>query len=485
MDSLYVGIDCSTQSLTLQVLSIGADDDLVAHGHHEAAKRAEENIVWQHVINFDRDLPQYGTRHGVLPSADPSVVHAPPKMWADALALGLGALASSGLELSKIAAISGSAQQHGTVYLDAAGGFSRATSPIWLDTSTSAECAEITDALGGANVVAQMSGSRAFERFSGPQIRKFWKHEPDAYERTARIHLISSFLASLLIGPAGRPGQAADAACLDAPVDVCDASGMSLMNLRTSDWDQRALDATAPGLRDRLPPIVPSSTVIGRIAPRWCERFGLPAANVVAWLGDNSSSLVGIDLREEGDVGISLGTSDTIFGVMRDPRVSPDGIGHVFASPSGGFMGITVFANGSLARERVRDMYGLDWAGFSEALRSTPPGNNGARMLPYFVPEITPPVPVAGVQRFNLDERDAAKNVRAVVEAQMTAMKQYSAWMGVKVKRLVATGGASGNPEVLKVMSEVFGLPVERRQVSNSACLGAAVRAWRSDTHLK
>ena len=335
-----------------------------------------------------------------------------------------------------------------------------------MDTSTSVECAEITDALGGPNAVARMSGSRAFERFSGPQIRRFWKQDPAAYESTARIHLISSFLASLLTGS-------------DAPVDVCDASGMSLMNLCTSDWDQRALDATAPGLRDRLPPIVPSSTVIGRIAPRWRERFGLPAAEVVAWLGDNSSSLVGIGLSEEGDLGISLGTSDTVFGLMREPRVSADGIGHVFASPTGGFMGITVFANGSLARERVRDMYGLDWAGFSAALRSTPPGNGGARMLPYFVPEITPHVPVAGVTRVNLDERDAAKNVRAVVEAQMTAMKRYSAWMGVTIRRIYATGGASANPEILKVMSDVFGVEVRRRDVSNSACLGAALRAMK------
>ena len=341
MGPLYVGFDSSTQGLTVIALSVDGA------GHDAAAKRADWKVVWQHVVNFDRDLPQYGTRYGVLASADPAIVHAPPAMWADALELGLASLASSGLDLARIAAISGSAQQHGTVYLDAAGGFSRPTSPIWMDTSTSVECAEITDALGGPDAVAQMTGSRAFERFSGPQIRKFWKQDPAAYASTTRIHLISSYLASLLIGG-------------DAPVDVCDASGMSMMNLRTSDWNQRALDATAPDLRRRLPPIVPSSTVIGRIAPKWRERFGLPAAHVVAWLGDNSSSLVGIGLLEEGDLGISLGTSDTIFGIMREPRVSPNGIGHVFASPTGGFMGITVFANGSLARERVRDMYGLD-----------------------------------------------------------------------------------------------------------------------------
>ena len=75
---------------------------------------------------------------------------------------------------------------------------------------------------------------------------------------------------------------------------------------------------------------------------------------------------------------------------MRTARPEPSGIGHVFGAPTGGCMGLTCFANGSLARERVRDAYGLDWAAFDAALRRTPPGNGGALMLPWSEPEITP-----------------------------------------------------------------------------------------------
>src|SRR5256885_507338 len=114
---------------------------------------------------------------------------------------------ASGLNVSRLAAISGSAQQHGSVYLAAgaedalagadprvplheqiASALSRKVSPIWLDSSTSAECAEITNAVGGAALLAQTTGSRAFERFTGPQIRKFFKREPVAYAATERIH---------------------------------------------------------------------------------------------------------------------------------------------------------------------------------------------------------------------------------------------------------------------------------------------------------
>jgi predicted RNA-binding protein with PUA-like domain len=50
-----------------------------------------------------------------------------------------------------------------------------------MDSSTAAECAEIRKKLGGIKYTASRTGSDAFERFTGPQIRKFFKTEPDAY----------------------------------------------------------------------------------------------------------------------------------------------------------------------------------------------------------------------------------------------------------------------------------------------------------------
>lgn len=449
----YLGLDSSTQSLTALLLTVDGD---------------RASVAWTHTLTFDDALPQYGTRHGVLPSEDPAVAVSPPRMWVDALELMLDALASSGQDLTDLRAIAGCAQQHGSVYLDEHGRLSRDVSPIWMDTSTRDECAEITAALGGSEVLAQRTGSRAFERFTGPQIRKFYETEPHAYAGTARIHLVSSFLASHLIDG-------------DAPLDPGDASGMNLMDLATRDWWPDAVAATAPDLARRLPRIVASDTVVGMLAPRWQIRCSLPAARVVVWTGDNPSSLIGTGLIEEGHVAVSLGTSDTIFGLMREPRVDRGGTGHVFGAPTGDYMGITVFKNGSLARERVRDAYGLDWEGFSAALQRTPPGNGGAMMFPWFEPEITPDVPVPGVRRIDLDPADGPANVRAVVEGQMMAMAIHSRWMGVGIRVIDATGGAAVNRDILQVMADVFGAEVRQRDVSNSACLGAALRAWQAD----
>ena len=467
---LYLGFDSSTQSLT--ALIIDSETREVVHAES---------------LGFDETLPQYGTRHGVLPRAHPDEALSSPLMWADALDVMFGRLAKSGIDLRKIAAISGSAQQHGSVYLNrvATEGLgtldparpvadqiapllSRTASPIWMDSSTAEECREITAAVGGAGPLATHTGSRAFERFTGPQIRKFSKTDPRGYAATDRVHLVSSFLASLLVGG-------------HAPLDPGDGSGMNLMDLAASDWWPPAVAATAPDLAAKLPQIRPASSVAGTLSSYWQQRHGLPAASVVTWSGDNPCSLIGTGLVREGRVAVSLGTSDVSFGLMEAPRVDASGTGHVFGAPTGAFMGLTVFKNGSLARERVRNAFAMSWTDFSRALSSTPAGNQARIFLPWYEPEITPSVQNPGVHRYGLEERDGPGHVRGVIESQMMAIALHSRWMGVDVDTIYATGGAAANVQILQVMADVFNAQVYQLEVGNSAALGAALRARHSD----
>jgi xylulokinase len=471
--AIYVGFDSSTQSLTALAIEV------------EGARR---RVVFQRSLDFDRDFPRYRTTNGVLPRTDPLVATSSPLMWAEALDRMMEIIATeSRINLADVRAISGAAQQHGSVYLASGaaatlatldparplvdqldGVFTRRDSPIWMDSSTAAECAAITRAIGGDVALARLTGSRAFERFTGPQIRKFSEQDPGGYARTGRVHLVSSWMASLVAGA-------------DAPIEPGDGSGMNLMDLAARQWAPAALDATAPGLALKLPALEPSWTIVGPLSHYWTTRYGFPPARVVAWSGDNPSSLIGTALVREGRIAISLGTSDTLFGFMREPTVDPSGTGHVFGSPTGDYMSLVCFKNGSLARDRIRQEHGLDWDGFSRALRETPPGNGGAIMLPWFDPEITPPVLKPGVRRYGLDPSDMRANVRAVVEGQMMAMAIHSAWMGVQVDTIHATGGAAGNREILQVMADVFDASVFQLEVGNSACLGAALRAWHAD----
>src|SRR5690349_21313712 len=101
---VYVGFDCSTQSLSAVALAV------------EPGRR---EVVFAHALRFDEHFPQYGTTNGVLPSADPLVARSSPLMWAEALDRMMAVIANDPkVARSSIAAIGGSAQQHGSVYLD-------------------------------------------------------------------------------------------------------------------------------------------------------------------------------------------------------------------------------------------------------------------------------------------------------------------------------------------------------------------------------
>jgi xylulokinase len=256
---------------------------------------------------------------------------------------------------------------------------------------------------------------------------------------------------------------------------------MNLMDLASRTWAPRALDAAAPELARRLPDIADSWAVVGTLAPYWQHKYGFGPARVIAWSGDNPCSLIGLGLIETGQLGISLGTSDTVFGPIARPVHDPQGAGHVFGSPAGGYMALTCFANGSLARERVRDMHHLDWDGFSRLLAGTPAGNAGGMLAPWFVPEITPLVPQAGPRWKDVDSSDAPRAVRAVVEGQAMAMRLHSRWIAPTVTTIRVTGGAADNAAVLQVIANVFDAELVRIAPRNAASLGAALRAFHAD----
>jgi len=164
---------------------------------------------------------------------------------------------------------------------------------------------------------------------------------------------------------------------------------------------------------------------------------------------------------------------------MRNFTTDPEGCGHVFGNPAGGFMSLICFTNGSLAREKVKDQVGADWQFFGEvACKETDPGNGGRMMLPYFEAESTPLVLTPGV-KYNYDPAKStpAENIRAILESQALSLRLHSAWQGEVFTRIRLTGGASKALAFRQILADVFQAEIETISVTNSAGLGAAMRA--------
>lgn len=464
---MFLGLDSSTQSLSALVID-----------------PTSGSVVHESSINFGSDLPAYKSPSGFIPGGADGEVHADPLMWIEAIDLLFSRIAEN-FDLSQVTALASSGQQHGSVYFDStllnrltsldaakslkeqlAPSLTRSTAPIWMDTATGPECTEISAAVGGDDEVCKLSGSIAIERFTGPQIRRFFKQDPEAYKNTGTIHLVSSLIGSIMAGKS-------------IDIDHGDGAGMNLLNVHTLTWDPDLLEATAPNLRDKLPRPSPSASIAGKISNYFVEKYGFSSdCKITLSTGDNPSSLVGMGATDPGTFVISLGTSDTFFAAMSKAVTDPQGFGHVFGNPAGGFMSLICFRNGSLSREALRDELGLNWDDFDAVgLAKTPAGNEGLTMLPFYGPEITPRRDfTAPVRNFPADA-PAEVQVRALLEGQFLNMRLHSAWLGEQPTLIRLTGGASQNNGIAQLIADIFQAPVERFAVANGAALGAALRA--------
>uniref|UniRef100_A0A8C7NBQ7 Xylulose kinase n=1 Tax=Oncorhynchus kisutch TaxID=8019 RepID=A0A8C7NBQ7_ONCKI len=417
------------------------------------------SVVHQDNVQFDSELPEFGNS----------------MMISQALDLILGKMKNAGFDFSRVKALSGSGQQHGSVYWRKGtnqvlrdlqpgkslhellkGGFAVSDSPVWMDSSTTEQCQYLETAVGGAQRVADITGSRAYERFTGNQIAKIYKAQPEKYEDTERISLVSSFAASLFLGSY-------------AAIDYSDGSGMNLMDIFSKQWADSCLEATAPHLEERLGAPVHSSAVLGLLSPYHVTRYGFPEdCKVVAFTGDNPGSLAGMRLQE-GDIAVSLGTSDTVFLWIKEPRPTVEG--HIFCNPVDrpSYMALICYKNGSLTRERIRNKCaGGSWEVFSSVLRTTPTGNNGNIGIYFDAMEITPSA--VGVHRFDKENTKVAGfsaqgEIRALVEGQFLAKRHAVPFLFFHTQ----------------VLSDVFDAPVYTIDVANSACLGCGYRALQGD----
>ncbi|XP_017105610.2 xylulose kinase [Drosophila bipectinata] len=461
---------------------------------------SELKVTYESVVNYDVDLPEFGTKNGVIKIAGSAEYLCNPVMWVKSLDILIESLATQGADLHSVVAIGGAAQQHGSIYWSDMGlrrlcnlnaifrlheqltdeAFELTRTPTWRDFSTDVQVREMEHAVGGSAEMAAITGSRAHARYTGPQIRKVFRKCPEHYERTSRISLLSSFLASLLIG-----GMAA--------IDFTDGSGMNLLDIHTKEWSQICLDACAPDLARRLMKPIASSRLQGRIANYYVQRWNFrPDCMVAACVGSKASEMAGLPGLTDYLM-LSLGTSDAILMPLKVAPVMYEG--HVLIHPTrpDEFMGLLCFRNGSVPRKTVcRDAANGSWESFNQMLDDTPMGNNGNVAIHFLDREIVPSAQgtlrwdadidpmtqesLRGLPKFELPETE----VRAVIEGQIMHHCAVAREMGFSPHentKVIVVGSDSSNPRILQIVADVFNTRVYQRSGPEACLLGAVFRA--------
>lgn len=472
---LTLGIDSSTQGTSAVLL-----------------RREDFSVLAESMLRYrdDRRLSGFGLTDAslILPPGEAGEAHQPAALYLAALEAALADLPRD--LLSRVGAIDLSAQQHGQVWLGEEGiasiaalgakgsgrpgapdlaarlgsGLAWERSPIWMEASTGREAAALRDAIGDAEAMTALTGSDSPLRFSGSVLAHEAARHPDAWKRTRRVHLISSFLCAAL------------SANPDCPVDWGNGSGTSLMNWSKRSWDRRLLAAasrlagdTMDGLVERLPPLAHPLSFAGRLAAYFVERFGMsPDCRIVIGSGDNPQSKV----LAEGPL-LSLGTSFVLMADGQGPHVSAnamyDGLGRPFL--------FGCRSNGSLAWERIRRDHGLDaddFAASERALGETIPSASSLPRILQIVPESFPESPIMDLGRRDDFALDYAGAVDSSLGLMWLASRSFASSSG----GISVTGGAAASSGVLARVAAMWRtrvLPIANAGAATGAALAAAM----------
>lgn len=542
---LYMGFDLSTQQCKCLVVS------------------SDLKLAYSALVDFDADLSHHGIKKGVLTNPAENEIFAPVAMWLEALDLVLSRLQADGLDFSRVKGVAGAGMQHGTVFwgpnaekvmgkLDGSKGLAEQLigktpdgkwndveqtgvlahehSPNWQDASTQKQCEEFDKCLGSPEKLAEVTGSKAHHRFSGPQIMRYRQKYPSHYVKTSRISIVSSFLSSVFLGRV-------------APIDIGDVCGMNLYDIHNGKWQEELLELAAGGpsgvtaLKEKLGPVYEDGGApFGTVSQYFVSKYGFSKdCKVIPATGDNPATILALPLRE-GDAIVSLGTSTTFL--MSTPMYRPDPAYHFMNHPTtaGLYMFMLCYKNGGLAREHVRDALNKitnqkekSWEKFNETaladaiLGQPKPDSNEPMRLGLFFPrpEIVPNVK-AGTWRFLYDASKAAPSshklspseietaltplsdsdsrwggpatdARAIVESQFLSLRLRSASLVTPQKcastgaalppqprRVYLVGGGSQNAAIADLCGQVLGGAegVFRLDIGGNACaLGAAYKA--------
>jgi len=367
-----------------------------------------------------------------------------------------------------IAAIGVSGQQHGFVPLDEKG------KPVyniklWCDTSTTAECEELTTAAGGEKKLITKAGLPMRPGYTAPKVLWLKKHKPKAFEKLRHILLPHNYINYLLTG--------------EYWAEYGDASGTALFDVRERKWSSAVCKYISPDLEKYLPPLTTSEKTAGKVSKAAAELYGInEGALVSSGGGDNMMSAIGTGAVRDGFLTMSLGTSGTLFGFSKKPVIDPTGNLAAFCSSSGGWLPLLCTMNCTVASEEFRKLMNLGVKEFDAEADKAPIGADGITILPFFNGERTPNLPngrasVNGITAANFKRENLA---RAALESAIFGMRiglDGFISLDFKPKEIRLTGGGSKSKLWQSMAANIMNLPVRPPSGSEAAAMGGAIQA--------
>jgi gluconokinase len=299
----------------------------------------------------------------------------------------------------------------------------------------------------------------------------FREEQPELFARVACWAGIKDYVLSRMCG----------ALVIDQSV----ASGTGLLDLGTLSWDAQALRLAGIG-PERLPELVPATTLLPGLSPAVADRLGLPPATpVIAGAGDGPLANLGLGAVHPGVAACSIGTSGALRVTVERPAVDPHGGVFCYLLTEDRWVVGGAINNGGIV---------LEWAGNAlapdlgdhpvEALLDlagrVPPGSGGLLMLPYLLGERAPHwsgLPLGAYIGLTREHR-REHLIRAAIEGvclQLALVLDSMRAAGNEVHEVRATGGFARSPLWRQILADTLGLDIRFPAGHEGSGFGAAL----------
>jgi xylulokinase len=282
----------------------------------------------------------------------------------------------------RIAAVGVGAQMHGVVALDSNDELIGRRAAIWSDKRCLDDVREF-ERRPDADALATRAGNCPLPAWAGFKMAWLRRNEPEAYEKAARLLIVKDVINLWLCG--------------EAATDPSEASGSFLCDASTGQWSDELMDALNVE-KSKVPQIVSSSTVIGRVGHAVAASTGMRAGTpVVAGSGDMMCQLLACGLTSSGRVALVAGTASIVARATEAP--SPDRRVMNLRSASGNWaqFGLADAAGvslrwfmdqlGGVAAERGGPADAFDQ--LTKEAAEVEPGSGGLLFFPYLLGERT------------------------------------------------------------------------------------------------
>ena len=382
-----------------------------------------------------------------------------------------------GIDPSDIAAVSFSGQMMGCVCVDKNGNVLR-PSIIWADQRAVKEADQIAQKISPRRFF-ETTGHRNSASYS---IQKFlWikNNEPEVYENTYKVLFCKDYIVYRLTGKFA--------------TEPTDAAGSTALNINKIAWSEEILDAAGID-GDKLPEIMPSTTVIGGVTAEASALTGLKEGTpVVLGGGDGCCANVGASVIEEGQAYCALGSSSWIsytgykplfdddMKIFNWPSLVPGMINPCGTMQAAGvsyswLKNVICTGEQMQAAAEGKSPYDLMNAQIAEST----PGSNGILYLPYLMGERSPRWnPNAKGAFIGLKAEHERKDVlRSVLEGiTMNLNVILSIFRKERdFKDLIVIGGGAKGDIWLQILADIFNLDIVKpNYLEEATSMGAAI----------